>query len=162
MIRIKNPIAPRLPSEYQEVEYIESTGTQYIDTGVLPSASIYIEDLLAISSSCGVDTLNGAENSSVSNYRFKWGAAADGRFHIGYGANNYTATLTRTLDDFYLYKIGVGIQEVVGVMSYSNTATLNYANKSILLFQMRGGGSGMRTTVPIQAESYTIRRSSIS
>lgn len=34
MIRMKNPIAPRLPKEYQEVEYIESTGTQYIDTGV--------------------------------------------------------------------------------------------------------------------------------
>lgn len=36
MIRIKNPIAPKLPSEYQEVEYIESTGTQYIDTGYTP------------------------------------------------------------------------------------------------------------------------------
>jgi hypothetical protein len=28
---------PRLPSEFQEVEYIQSTGTQYIDTGVLDS-----------------------------------------------------------------------------------------------------------------------------
>ena len=27
----------RLPSEYQEVEYLESTGTQYIDTGVNPT-----------------------------------------------------------------------------------------------------------------------------
>ena len=34
MLRIKNPNPSRLPSEYQEVEYIESTGTQYIDTGV--------------------------------------------------------------------------------------------------------------------------------
>lgn len=37
MIRIKNNVAPRLPNEYQEVEYIESTGTQYIDTGVTPT-----------------------------------------------------------------------------------------------------------------------------
>ena len=36
MIRIKNNITPRLPNEYQEVEYIESTGTQYIDTGYCP------------------------------------------------------------------------------------------------------------------------------
>ena len=28
-----NNLTPRLPKEYQEVEYIESTGTQYIDTG---------------------------------------------------------------------------------------------------------------------------------
>lgn len=34
MIRIKNNLTPSLPNEYQEVEYIESTGTQYIDTGI--------------------------------------------------------------------------------------------------------------------------------
>lgn len=34
MIRIKNNVAPKLPNEYQEVEYIESTGSQYVDTGV--------------------------------------------------------------------------------------------------------------------------------
>lgn len=34
MIRIKNNLTPRLPNEYQELEYIQSTGTQYIDTGV--------------------------------------------------------------------------------------------------------------------------------
>lgn len=28
--------APKLPDEYQEVEYLESSGTQYIDTGVRP------------------------------------------------------------------------------------------------------------------------------
>ena len=34
MIRIKNNLTPRLPNEYQEVEYIQSTGTQCIDTGI--------------------------------------------------------------------------------------------------------------------------------
>ena len=29
----------RLPEEYQEVEYLESTGTQYIDTGVIPDSN---------------------------------------------------------------------------------------------------------------------------
>lgn len=34
-----------LPSEYQEVEYLESSGTQYIDTGIVPSEvdNIYIK-----------------------------------------------------------------------------------------------------------------------
>lgn len=35
MIIMKNNITPRLPNEYQEVEYIQSTGTQYINTNVL-------------------------------------------------------------------------------------------------------------------------------
>ena len=33
----------RLPLEYQELEYIESTGTQYIDTGVLAGSNVKIE-----------------------------------------------------------------------------------------------------------------------
>lgn len=31
----------RLPSEYQEVEYIQTTGTQWIDTGIIPSTNVY-------------------------------------------------------------------------------------------------------------------------
>lgn len=42
MIRMKNNLTTRLPNEYQEVEYIQSTGTQYIDTGILPSSNTNI------------------------------------------------------------------------------------------------------------------------
>ena len=31
------------PSEYQQVEFIESTGTQWIDTGIIPSATSKLE-----------------------------------------------------------------------------------------------------------------------
>lgn len=41
----------RLPAAYQEVEYIESTGTQYIDTGCKPNESIAIEAEFAVTSS---------------------------------------------------------------------------------------------------------------
>lgn len=43
----------RLPSAYQEVEYIESTGTQWIDTGVLNDTNIGCEAEFAITSSRG-------------------------------------------------------------------------------------------------------------
>ena len=47
MIRIKNPTPARLPSEYQEVEYIESTSyaqnTYYIDTGFYPTNKTKLE-----------------------------------------------------------------------------------------------------------------------
>lgn len=33
----------RLPAEYQEVEWIESSGTQYIDTGIIVSENIGFE-----------------------------------------------------------------------------------------------------------------------
>lgn len=34
---IGNTFQGNLPTEYQQVEYIESTGTQYIDTGIMPN-----------------------------------------------------------------------------------------------------------------------------
>ena len=41
----------RLPSEYQEVEYLESTGEQYIDTGVFVSSTDSLHCKFRISSS---------------------------------------------------------------------------------------------------------------
>ena len=38
IIEIKEENVALLPKEYQQVEYIESTGTQYIDTGIYPSS----------------------------------------------------------------------------------------------------------------------------
>ena len=42
---IQNEDMNALPEEYQQVEYIESTGTQYIDTGIVPNqdTSVYID-----------------------------------------------------------------------------------------------------------------------
>ena len=36
-------VDPRVPDEYKEVEYLESTGTQYIDTGYVPQQTDYLE-----------------------------------------------------------------------------------------------------------------------
>lgn len=44
-----------LPSGYTRLEYIESTGTQYIDTGVVPDSNTKVEcDFLAKTLDCGV------------------------------------------------------------------------------------------------------------
>ena len=39
---------PRLPIGYKEVEYIESNGTQYIDTGVLNFSGLNIKSVIAL------------------------------------------------------------------------------------------------------------------
>jgi hypothetical protein len=38
----------RLPSEFQEVEYLESSGTQYIDTGIVPEISNDVKPIIKI------------------------------------------------------------------------------------------------------------------
>ena len=40
---------PRLPREFQEVEFLESTGTQYIDTGIIPQNHIGIKAKISLS-----------------------------------------------------------------------------------------------------------------
>ena len=42
-IYIWSNATPRLPSAYQEVEYIQSSGTQYIDTGYIPNWDTRVE-----------------------------------------------------------------------------------------------------------------------
>lgn len=53
----------RLPSEYQEVEYIESSGVQYIDTGVLPNSNTKIE------MSATINQFVGTSNKQIYNAR---------------------------------------------------------------------------------------------
>lgn len=59
----------RLPSEYQEVEYLESTGTQYINTGVLSSSDLetIIKGVLCgeVSGSLQSDVLCGVRSNSA-------------------------------------------------------------------------------------------------
>ena len=77
-----NYLTPRLPKEYQEVEYIESTGTQYIDTGLYPNNTMVIE----------VDTVSKSEYSifggaGVGSSRYNLTGNASRSFR--YGSTNY-------------------------------------------------------------------------
>lgn len=48
-------IKSKLPKDYVELEYIESTGTQYIDTGFQPNSNtVFIVDLLSKNTNCHV------------------------------------------------------------------------------------------------------------
>lgn len=73
----------RIPSEYQEVEYIQTTGTQWINTGIAPSNDIRIKTDIEVSQT-GQDKavfglyVIGTEATSISNayhltpYSSKW------------------------------------------------------------------------------------------
>lgn len=50
----------RLPKQYQEVEWIGVSGTQYIDTGIIPAVGTTIEMELAFTASASTYQLNGS------------------------------------------------------------------------------------------------------
>lgn len=127
MIRIKNPTPARLPSEYQEVEYIEDSGSQYINTGVPNSSAIKVVTEEQFNGS--VDALSGIDYTVVSYYRFKWGTNSNGYLYYGYGTNNYASTTTPDTTKWYRFTMGYGNQKIedvaTGTVIKSSTATMS-------------------------------------
>ena len=69
----------KLPSGYQQVEYIESTGTQYVDTNVLITNNSKLTLDISFNSNTDGDYVNGIS-----------GNFSAGRFAVGNGYGNYT------------------------------------------------------------------------
>ena len=159
MIRIKNNLPARLPSEYQEVEYLEDSGTQYIDTGVPNSSAITV---VAEKQFSGVNKLCGIDYTVVSYYRFKWGTNGDGYLYYGYGTSNYASTTKPDTTKWYRFTMGYGNQKIediaTGTVIKSSTATMSdyHSTYGIHLFAVMNtyynridtatGGSKIRST----------------
>jgi hypothetical protein len=83
-------VSALIPSEYQQLPYLRSTGTQYIDTGIKPSGNDRITMTAQFTSinTAGGDTAFGTRDSSSTNC-FLFGAvgANGGYFEIAYGNN---------------------------------------------------------------------------
>lgn len=77
-----------LPTGFTEVEYLESTGTQWIDTGILPSEDLRTKVVQAYTGT------SIAKNSSIlgsnGNGNLRYWINYDNHFEVGYG--NYLAT----------------------------------------------------------------------
>ena len=81
----------RLPSGYTELQYIESTGTQYIDTGITPTQDYILYTKVAFLGSSGTNVLGTRNSSNDTTNRFgiiSFGASA--LFGAFYGTNSVT------------------------------------------------------------------------
>ena len=80
-----------LPSGYTQVEYIESSGTQYIDTGVTAKTGVSAEVEFEYTTVTSTNTILGVKTTDVRFYMPHYSSA----FYTGYGAAvsiNKTAT----------------------------------------------------------------------
>lgn len=76
-VKLKSGGKLQLPEEYQQVEYIESTGTQYIDTGVIVDSNLVIETRQAF-------LFNSDLHGSTSYFSIGSADASRNRIEIGY------------------------------------------------------------------------------
>ena len=95
-----------LPYEYQEVEYIESTGTQYIDTGVVPSNKTQVDIEFEISSTSEADAaLFGARDGVGSSSSFViWANNHGGNTNSTFAYSTYSSRKNLLLDTKYACK----------------------------------------------------------
>lgn len=140
---VEDEVVKTLPSEYQQVEYIESTGTQYIDTGVVCNENLKIEVEYKISS-FDVDRsyifgVYGASN----NYRVQYSHA--NVIFAGFG-NMYSDNITAPKEDKkYNLIMDNGKFTLDGEVIYDATSAggkySSTNNATITLFARNGNGS---------------------
>lgn len=87
-----------LPSGYTQLEYIESTGTQYIDTGYKPNSNTRVvmdADLLDFSSNTYGNSFFGVRSSNNTNaFLLICGITASATWTVLYGSSSGSATMT--------------------------------------------------------------------
>ena len=92
-----------LPSAYQEVEYIESTGTQYIDTGIVADNSTGVK-LEASFSDVTSDMVRFGSRTTTGDTRFTIGTI-NGYIYFGWGTTISNNTYTISTNTKYSIKL---------------------------------------------------------
>ena len=129
-----------LPDGYQEVEYIESTGTQYIDTNVIPTSNLNGEFTLS-ANAYGYPF--GSTNGQDKDY---WGMNfnCNGQYQLYYGTGSYPMIGIWQLNTKYIIKINnkkfyLNNELLYDFNNGSNTFTFN-TNSTIYLFALNYNG----------------------
>ena len=140
MCEVEKTTGHYLPDEYQEVEYIQSSGSQYINTGVNPKIKPRVVMKMAMTNSDDSDYFG---NSSIN------GSAFFGNFS-SYGLNFYRYGSTAALNtgisvkqnEWYEWDMSQSVY-LDGDLRYTttNTYTYNSSQKNICIFKCRNFAS---------------------
>lgn len=161
-----------LPSGYTRLEYIESTGTQYVDTGFRPNQdSRVICDYQLTSSASGQTPFMGRTNVCVDTLGIFYGNASIIAFD--YGTNRETdatiSIMSRMLVDFDKNNVTYnGKQKTLPPATFQSTATLTifarHTGDSVLQFatgklyscQIYDNGTIIRDFIPCKNASGVV------
>ena len=146
-----------LPSAYEEVEYLESTGTQYIDAGFKPTGNTTCTFTFKYTGSANTFAIVGARGATWSTSAFSLNTNTN-KFCFNYGNNsNATMLTTSTPTDNNIHTTIIGANgqckfdsEVKTLGSYTFTCPVNF-----ILFGSNNNGT--ISAHPSQIYSCVIR-----
>ena len=126
----------KLPSDYQEVEYIESTGTQYIDTGIIPNNTINIDMNLKVTNSINSVILGSDENWQINNFVIYINS---NQFALGFGELGSNAKTVFNVNELYkltLKNKELYINDEIGVSYKIHQVQVSDCKNNISLFAL--------------------------
>lgn len=132
------PHLNRLPTEYQEVEYIESTGTQYIDSGVIGNLNTEaVLDIQLTDTSALTQAFIGARTSN-DNSAFLCGVSSSGYFYPQFDSVARTTITTQYTDGLrHTLKLSKNGFYFDGTLSSSFSSPTSFTTpQNMLLFAM--------------------------
>ena len=120
-----------LPSEYQEVDYIESSGTQYIDTGMKANQNTSVEITIEGLTNSSAKILGSRSSATSNNFSILTGLVGGTLSLVtdfqNYQNNRLSVNITNGLNDKYTIKINnskMSINETEqAISSYTNFTT---------------------------------------
>ena len=131
-----------LPSGYTQLEYIQSSGTQYIDTGFKPNQDAKIVISMAFLGSAGENVLGSRNSSSDANNRFgiiTFGSSSKIGSFFGSTATQ-SISLDSSIHNYTLSKAGLSVDGV----SYGGAYTASFScTYPITLFAWNNGSNGI-------------------
>ena len=122
----------RIPRQYTEVEYLESTGTQYIDTGVYGSNKVRFQVDFSVTD-VNKFAQNGKNNTYSGNNRVNLGKANSGAWYWGFGNEN----ITKDTADTKRHTMGIDIPNLqywIDNTVYTKTSYTHNNNNPILIY----------------------------
>ncbi len=139
---IKTKDIAGLPKEYQKVEYIESTGTQYIDTGYIPSVNTkYYLKLMSTNNSTSYRWFIGSGNRTTYGKTSLLALANNsGNFYHEITGSNVNAT-TFSINVLYEVEFSVSNLLVNGQNYATNRLTLESTGYPVWIFACNNAGN---------------------
>lgn len=142
---LDNDISASIPEEYQKIEYIESTGTQYIDTGVIAKGTIGFEVAFFSNdkftgSYPGYGSVFGARTGSAKNeiQVTTYSNSLNKRGTFRYGNESYGANINLEVKNYISY---LNNEYTVNGIVYDIPRTTFNSNKNITIFAVNNNGT---------------------
>lgn len=134
-----------------ELSYLQSSGTQYIDTGIIGSSELKIEIKVMFTTTNNTTYLIGSRNSTNGDAFLLLTNNALLRTDYGTGVNGYIPGLTLTTTDIYTITKDLNLTYVDGVLKSTLTKSSFNSGLSMYLFSTNTNGAA---SAQVRAKIY--------